>query len=148
MLPGNIAEIAHYQRVLTPRKDIDWQRFVWASLVVMLGTISLATGVYRPGGFWNSYVLDMAGPAWNYILLRGLFAPGRRWVLTRFFSPLRALLYVLAVCFVVELMQYFRLYASTFDPLDMIAYISLLLPCYAVDRALLERDKRTDRYGE
>jgi hypothetical protein len=135
------------QQTLPYPSEIDWQRVAWASLVVVLGTISLATGVYRPGGFWNSYVLDMAGPAWNYVLVRGLFAEGRRTVLTRFFTPLKALLFVVTVCFVVELMQYFQLYASTFDPVDLVAYISLVLPCYALDRGLLASNTGTERNG-
>ncbi len=126
-----------------PTNGWDWERRVWAGLVVLLGTISLATGAYRPGGFWSSYVLDMAGPAWNYILIRGLFAEGQRTAISRFFTPIRALLFVVSLCFVIEFMQFLKLYESTFDPCDLAAYVSLVLPCFVADSALLARKKRT-----
>jgi hypothetical protein len=47
----------------------------WKVSLVLLGVISLSTGLSKRPGFWTSYVLDMAGPAWNYILIRGQYSP-------------------------------------------------------------------------
>jgi hypothetical protein len=63
----------------------------WAAGLVLLGTLGLATIWIDFGPFWKGYVLDMTGPAWNYILFRGRFTAKKdnRW--TRFFTPTRTL---------------------------------------------------------
>jgi hypothetical protein len=45
----------------------------WAIALVFLGLLGLSTIWIDLGEFWKGYVLDMAGPAWNYILFRGLY---------------------------------------------------------------------------
>jgi hypothetical protein len=84
-------------------------------------------------------VLDMAGPAWNYALLRGLFSRKQPAMLSRFLTPERALFLIIAVCGLIEAMQYFKLYEAHYDPCDLLAYVSLLVPRYAIDRWLLGR---------
>jgi hypothetical protein len=111
----------------------------WAAALVALGTIGLATGIVRAPGFWSSYVLDIVGPAWNYILIRGLFSKRQPAMLSRFFTPEAALFSLIAVCFLIEAGQYIRLYEAHYDPYDFLAYVSLLVPCYAVDRWSLNR---------
>ena len=111
----------------------------WAVALVVLGTIGLSTGLVRARGFWSSYVLDVVGPAWNYILLRGLFSKTQPAMLSRFLTPEGTLLLIVAVCGVIEAAQYFQLYEAHYDPYDFLAYVSLLLPCYAIDRWMLNR---------
>lgn len=94
------------------------------------------------GPFWRGYVLDMTGPAWSYILVRLRYT---RWVdhrWTRFFTPNRTVLLVLGSCFAIEGAQYLRLYDATFDPWDLAAYASLLVPAYLVDRVSMRRASR------
>jgi hypothetical protein len=45
----------------------------WAIILVILGTAGISSAWIRLGTFWNGYILDMTGPAWNYILFRRLF---------------------------------------------------------------------------
>jgi hypothetical protein len=111
----------------------------WKAALLVFGIVGLATGVVRVPGFWSSYVLDLVGPAWNYILLRGLFSKKQPAMLSRFLSPERALILILTVCALVETAQFFELYDARFDPSDFVAYASLLIPCYVIDRVSLQR---------
>jgi len=45
----------------------------WAAAFILLGALGLSTIWFNFGKFWKGYMLDMAGPAWNYILFRGLY---------------------------------------------------------------------------
>jgi len=110
----------------------------WAiALLVLCGT-GLATIWIDLGHFWKGYVLDMTGPAWNYILFRRLFKSKTSNTWTRFFTPIRTLIILLFVCFGIEIMQYFNLYESTYDPWDFIAYISILVPLFIIDSRQIE----------
>jgi len=45
-------------------------------------------------------------------------------------------------------MQYFELYDATFDPWDLVAYISILLPLFILDQMTYERrdlDKKIEK---
>jgi hypothetical protein len=109
----------------------------WAiGLVILCGT-GLATVWFDLGHFWSGYVLDMTGPAWNYILFRGLFTSYTENTWTRFFTPRNTLLIFLVVCFGIEISQYLGLYESTFDPGDFLAYVSILVPLFLLDSTLL-----------
>lgn len=105
----------------------------WAALLVVLLLTGLSTIWFNLGAFWKGYVLDMVGPAWNYILFRGLFTSyaDNRW--TRFFTPLRTFIIFLAVCLGIELFQYFKVYDGTYDSWDFVAYAGLLVPVFMVD---------------
>ena len=105
----------------------------WAAVMVVLGATGLATIWVDWGPFWKGYVLDMTGPAWNYILFRGLYTAWASNAWTRFFTPLRTFLIFLAVCAGIEMAQFLELYDATFDPFDFLAYISILLPMFLVD---------------
>ena len=111
----------------------------WAVALVVFGTIALSTGLFPARGFWSSYVLDIFGPAWNYILLRGLFSRTQPAMLSRFLTPERALVLILGVCALTEVAQYLKLYEAHYDPYDFLAYSSLIVPCYAIDRWSLNR---------
>ena len=105
----------------------------WAAALFILAASGVSTIWVHWGSFWNGYVLDMTGPAWNYILFRDLYTNYAENIWTRFFTPLRTLFIFLLVCFGIEVMQYFDLYPATFDPWDFLAYISLLLPIFLLD---------------
>lgn len=112
----------------------------WAAGLIVLCLTGLATSWIDLGDFWKGYVLDMTGPAWNYILFRGVFTSYQenRW--TRFFTPVRTFTIFVAVCFGIEGAQYLGLYDATFDPWDLPAYLSILLPLFILD--LYQQDER------
>jgi hypothetical protein len=105
----------------------------WAAALVTFGVAGLSTIWLEVSDFWKGYMLDMAGPAWNYILFRGLFTSYRenKWI--RFFTPNRTFIIFLIVCVGIELAQYFELYDATFDPWDFPAYVSFLIPLFLID---------------
>ena len=103
---------------------------------MILGGLGLATCFARVRGFWSSYVLDMAGPAWNYILIRGLFSKRQPAMLSRVLNPTAAISTIAGACFLIESAQYLRLYDAHYDPYDFVAYISLVLPCFVIDKWL------------
>jgi len=112
----------------------------WAADLFLLCGTGIATIFLDLGGFWRGYVLDMTGPAWNYILFRGRFARRADNVWTRFFTPGRTAVIFLLVCAGVEGAQYLELYDATFDPFDFAAYVSILLPLYLLDRFCERRE--------
>ena len=114
----------------------------WAVAMFLCGGIGLATVWIDLGAFWSGYVLDICGPAWNYILFRGLFTSYRKNSWTRFFTPTRTLLIFVFVCAGIEGLQYFNLYDSTYDPWDLLSYISLLVLLYLVDSYQIKHASR------
>ena len=111
----------------------------WKIAIMLFGTIALLSGLVKDPGFWSSYVLDIVGPAWNYILLRGLYTSKKSTFMSLKFTPETAAFIILGTCVLVETAQYFKLYDAYFDPYDFLAYVSLLLPCYLLDKYLLNR---------
>ena len=110
----------------------------WAITLIILCGTGLATIWINFGYFWKGYVLDMTGPAWNYILFRGLFTAKTNNAWTRFFTPTKTLLIFLFFCISIEITQYFNLYDSTYDPWDFPAYISILVPLFLLDSRQIE----------
>lgn len=105
----------------------------WAiGLFILCGT-GLATVWIDLGSFWKGYVLDITGPAWNYILFRGLFTSYAENVWRRFFTPQKTFIIFLIVCFGIEGAQYFNLYEATYDPWDLLSYVSVLFPLFLLD---------------
>ena len=111
----------------------------WASALVLLCLTGLSTIWLDVGPFWSGYVLDMTGPAWNYIIFRGLFTAYRENTWTRIFTPERTMIIFILVCFGIETMQYFEVYDSTFDPWDFAAYVSILIPLYLIDKKVQQK---------
>ncbi len=105
----------------------------WAAGLVILGGTGLATNWIDLGAFWKGYVLDMTGPAWNYILFRGLFTSYRENAWTRFFTPKKTLFIFLLICAGIEGAQYLNLYEATYDPWDFLAYVVILIPLFIID---------------
>ncbi|MBT3210134.1 MAG: hypothetical protein HN704_07355 [Bacteroidetes bacterium] len=113
----------------------------WAAMIISLGTIGLSTIWIDLGDFWKAYVLDMTGPAWNYILFRGLYTAKADNAWTRFFTPSRTLFIFILVCFGIETMQYLEIYDSTYDVWDLLAYCSILIPLFFIDLGLIRHSK-------
>ena len=105
----------------------------WAAALIIFWAVGISTILIDLGSFWKGYVLDMVGPAWNYILFRGLFTSKANNAWTRFFTPKRTLFIFLIVCFAIETAQYFKLYDAVFDTWDLLAYVSILFPLFLVD---------------
>ncbi len=118
----------------------------WAALLSKLWTVGISTIMIDWGNFLKGYVLDMVGPAWNYILFRGLFTAKADNLWTRVFTPTGTVLLFLSVCILIETLQYFRIYSATYDPWDFAAYFSLLIPLYILD--LLQSRKDGNAYNK
>ena len=116
----------------------------WAIAFIIFAGTGLSTIWFEIGPFWNGYVLDMTGPAWNYILFRGLYTAQADNVWTRFFTPEKTFYIFISVCVGIESAQYFNLYESTYDPWDFLAYVSILIPIYLLDTRL---SKQVDNWG-
>lgn len=108
----------------------------WAAALVIFGGLGLATSWIDLGSFWRGYVLDMVGPAWNYILFRGLFIAKVKNKWTTFFSPIRTVIIFILVSFGIEILQFYEVYESTFDGFDFVAYVSLLIPMFIIDQSI------------
>lgn len=110
----------------------------WKVTLILLGTISLSVGILKLGVFWTSYMLDIAGPAWGYVLIRGQYNSSSSTFFSAKFSPQLAALLSLGICFLVETGQYFKLYEATFDPYDYLAYCSLVIPLFIIDKWIIK----------
>ncbi len=113
----------------------------WATAMLVFWVVGISTIWLDLGGFWKGYVLDMVGPAWNYILFRGLFTYKTNNTWTRFFTSTRTVAIFITVCIVIETSQYLKLYEATFDLLDFLAYGSILIPLFLIDFKLNEKSK-------
>ena len=120
----------------------------WAAALVVLCAIGVFSTFVDGGPFWNGYVLDMTGPAWSYILFRGLFTAEASNLWTRTFTPFRTLAVGLAACLGIETVQYFEFYDSTYDPWDFLAYVSLLVPVFLVDLWQSSREPEAPRRAD
>lgn len=109
----------------------------WAAALALFLMAGLISTWLDLGKFLNGYLLDIVGPAWCYILFRGLFTSYRSNGWTRFFTPVKTFMILFGVCLLIETLQYFELYDSTFDPWDIVAYGSLLIPLFLLDMKLL-----------
>jgi len=105
----------------------------WKATVITLGIISLSTGLFKTSDFWSSYVLDIAGPAWGYVLIRLQYRINTEGFFNNRFSPEIVFAVIISICFIIETMQFFKLYNSTFDPYDFLAYYSGLFIVYLID---------------
>lgn len=106
----------------------------WAAAMFVFGITGLSTVWFDTGDFWGGYGLDIMGPAWNYILFRGLFTGYTENKWRRFFTPNRTFIIFVLVAYGIETAQYLEWYESTFDPYDLLAYVSLLIPLYLLDK--------------
>ena len=108
----------------------------WKVLVILLGIVSLSSGLVKSPGFWSSYLLDIVGPAWGYVLIRAQYKGGSQRFINIRFSAEGAFLLVIGISFGIETLQYFEVYPSTFDPYDLLSYFSGALVVYIMDKIL------------
>jgi|GEM_PF-645025 len=128
------------------KKQHDRYAPYWAAVLFLFAAMGVATTWIDLGAFWKGYVLDITGPAWNYILFRGLFTNKTNNAWTRFFTPKRTLAIFLIVCIGIETTQYFNIYNATFDPWDFLAYVSILIPLFLIDLKIIRHgEKYTSR---
>jgi len=106
----------------------------WKTALITLGSLAMLTCFIRISDFVSGYVLDMVGPAMGYILLRVQYTSKQSTFLSFKFTPGLTALLISGICFLIETSQYFNLYDAYFDPWDYLAYISILIPCYLIDR--------------
>ena len=107
---------------------------IWKIAFIVLALISCATAFSDRSGFWSSYLFDIVFPAYLYIFFRGLIRLDN--FVSRTIGHLSAntaLVILVGVTFAMETCQYFGIYKGYFDPLDYLAYLSVLLPCYFFD---------------
>lgn len=121
----------------------DTQAPFWAAALFIALVTGVSTVWVDLGMFWKSYVLDMTGPAWSYILFRGKFTAFKNTLWTRFFTPKRTIVLLIAVCYSIEGAQFLGFYDATFDPWDFLAYISILVPMFVLDLVLLHGGRMT-----
>ncbi len=131
----SIAKNPELQEALEQRRQRIHNKYApyWAAAMFIFAALGLTTVWWDLGAFWKGYVLDMVGPAWNYILFRGLFTTYQKNKWTNFFTPQKTFLLFIAFSFGVETAQYFKLYDATFDYFDYLAYLSLLSPLFILD---------------
>jgi len=107
----------------------------WKITIIALGSIGLLTCIIKQSGFWSSYMLDIVGPAWIYILIRSRYNNNGTFLSFKF-KPENALVLCLGICILIEIGQYLNLYPSHFDQWDFLAYASLIVPIYILDKKL------------
>ena len=116
----------------------------WAVTLIIFCTTGISTTWFDFGPFWKGYVLDTTGPAWTYLLVRGLYTEYRENKWSRFFTPIRTFVTLATIAFLIEFAQYLEIYKSTFDPFDLVAYLALLFPVFIVDLSLVRIAKREE----
>jgi hypothetical protein len=92
-------------------------------------------------GFATNYLADLVGPAWLYIVFRGLADPEKRNRLGRTLgaTPERAATILFVGSSVTEITQVYwpaGAFAGRFDPLDIVAFAIGILPLYVADKVL------------
>ena len=119
----------------------------WKALIIFLGLLTLSSSLIGISGFWSSYVLDIAGPALGYSLIRAQYKSSKATFLSLRFSPELAVILIVGICILIETSQYLELYESYFDPYDLLAYVSAIIPIYIIDKLIIARRKhyRSDR---
>jgi hypothetical protein len=103
--------------------------FLAISLVIF-ATVRLSTNWLDPGAVeMGMYWILWVPPGVMFYSEACLSKTGKA-PLFRFFTPAITVLIFVAVCLGTETAQYFKLYNRTFDPFDLVADISLLVPLF------------------
>ena len=114
----------------------------WKITLICFGLIALSSGVFKESNFWSGYVLDIAGPAWIYMLIRAQYNSKGKFFNIKF-SPELALFLIITLSFATEIMQYFEVYNSTYDPFDFLAYVSGTFVIYIIDKIIIKKEYQT-----
>lgn len=120
------------------RSPLIWRVLSWGLLAGFAAAAALNM-MDIAGGFATNHLADVAGPAWLYIVLRGLAEPEKRTRLGRFFgaTPERAAAILLIGSSVTELSQIYwprGVFSGRFDPLDLAAFAVGIVLLYLLDR--------------
>lgn len=100
-------------------------------------------------GFATSHLADLVGPAWLYIVFRGLADPENRNRLGQILgaTPERAATILFVGSSATEITQIYwpsGLFAGRFDPFDIAAFAIGILPLYLVDKKLQTASRGTE----
>jgi len=112
--------------------------------IVFLATAALNM-LHVRGGFFTSYAADLVGPAWLYVVVRGLHPPrNRKSVIQQTIgrTPEIAAITLFVASTATEISQRFwptGIFRGRFDILDVVAFASGLAACYAADKILSAR---------
>ena len=117
-----------------------WRLLSW----VLFGAFLVAAALNMTetaAGFATNHLADVAGPAWLYVVFRGLAEPQKRTRLGRVLgaTPERAAAILFVGSSATELTQLFwpsGLFPGRFDSLDIAAFAIGILPLYLIDRKL------------
>jgi hypothetical protein len=130
------------------RSPAMWRAVSW----VLFGAFLVAAVLNMTetaAGFATNHLADVVGPAWLYIVFRGLAEPEKRNRLGRFLgaTPERAAAILFVGSCATEITQIYwpsGLFRGRFDPLDMAAFAIGLLPLYLVDKKLQASSRDTE----
>ena len=114
-----------------------WKVAYWLLFAAFLAAAGLnLAGI--SAGFATSYAADLVCPAWLYIAIRSLHAPGSKHWLSRVFPTTPEV--VASILFfgstLTEISQRFwprGIFSGTYDPLDIVAFAAGVGTCYAFD---------------
>lgn len=95
--------------------------------------LSLGALLVEIDGFWNNYLLDIVFPAFWYLTIRGISQSENASSFLQKLSPTVVFGFLVCLLFTMESGQYFGFYWGTYDPIDFLAYLSVLVPCYLID---------------
>ena len=117
-----------------------WRLLYW----VLFGAFLVAAVLNMTdtaAGFATNHLADLVGPAWLYVVFRGLAEPKKRTRLGRILgaTPERAAIILFVGSSITELTQIFwpsGLFSGRFDPLDIAAFAIGIVPLYLVDKGL------------
>jgi hypothetical protein len=117
-----------------------WRHLSWVLFSAFLVAAALNM-TDTSAGFATNHMADVVGPAWLYIVFRGLAEPQKRNRLGRFIgaTPERAAIMLFVGSSATEITQIYwpsGLFAGRFDPLDIVAFAIGLFPLYLVDKKL------------
>ena len=104
------------------------------SVMWACGFLSVGTALMEFEGFWSSYLFDIVFPTYLYIYLRGVFRGKHVHQQLSHLSPSMIFGALIAMTFTMEICQYFGYYKGHYDPIDFLAYISILGPFYLADK--------------
>ena len=117
-----------------------WRLLLWISLL-----LSCSAALVDVPGFWSGYLLDIFFPAFLYIHLRGLARREPHYPWLNRLSPSMILGLIIGITYLLESLQFWGIYKGRFDPLDYLAYVSVLVPCYVLDTWVTNPNSQKDR---
>ena len=108
----------------------------WKLILLVFGIVTISCGLIRIPGFWTSYGVNIFGAAFAYVLIRAQYRAGEKTFLSIGFSPEGAVIFVIAICFIVETTQFLQIYRSVFDLNDYFAYFGGAVFSYFLDKVI------------